>query len=272
MKRCLPIVLGTIVLLAPIQAWADNGKPAPASGTKPFVVFDNMPKEAGKGDTSAKGLVECVILPIPWKVKNEEADEAAFKAGVAKALADHPKIGLFVLDIEYVYLSGKDAAEVKKHFQLFIHLAKWVHEAAPGHKVGYYGHGLFPEQPGKEYATETKELIAAVDAFLPSMYNFNDNREAWKNKLKGYVEQAHRIAPGKPVCPYMWPGYHMSTKNALHLLSGDYWKFQLETARECGADGLIIWGNPKAHWSDKSTWWEETLNFMASKPMVAKPG
>jgi len=96
------------------------------------------------------------------------------------------------------------------------------------------------------------------------MYNFNDNREAWKKKLAGLVQQAHRIAPGKPVYPYMWPGYHGGTAKAMQLLTGDYWQFQLEAARDDGADGLIIWGNPKAHWKDKSTWREDTVKFMAA--------
>ena len=233
---------------------------------RPFVVFDNMPKEAGV-DTSSTGMIPCTIIPIPWKDKLVP-DEEAFKEAVHK-LAAHPR--LLILDIEYVPLSGSNRTEVDSHFRLFINLVKWAHEAAPGHPVGYYGHGLFPEQPGKEYAAETQELIAAVDAFCPSMYNFDDNQKGWKHKLQGLVQQAHRIAPGKPVYPYMWPGYHVGTGKSMHLLTGEHWKFELDTAHECGADGLIIWGNPKAHWKDKSTWWEETLNFMASKPMVQSP-
>jgi hypothetical protein len=226
---------------------------------KPFMVFDNMPK-AAKMDGAAAGMAPCTIIGIPWIETNRVADVDALKAKV-REIVKHPKYahqpGLLVLDIEYVH-----------DFRLFINLAKWVHEAAPGHPVGYYGHGLFPERPSKEQQAEADELAATVDAFLPSMYNFDDNREGWKNKLTALVQQAHRIAPGKPVYPYMWPGYHGGTRKAMRLLTGDYWKYQLETARECGADGLVIWGNPAAHWDDKSTWRQDTLDFIASKPIV----
>jgi hypothetical protein len=229
---------------------------------KAFVVFDNMPPQA-KMDGPAAGMAPCDIIRIPWKEKNKAPDEEAMKTKV-REIVQQPKYanqpGLLVLDIEYVH-----------DFRLFINLVKMVHEAAPGHPVGFYGHGLFPEQPGKGQQADAKELAADVDAFLPSMYNFDDNREAWRRKLTALVNEARRIAPGKPVYPYMWPGYHIGTRKALHLLSGNYWKFQLETARSCGADGLVIWGNGGAHWNDKSTWREDTLNFLASKPTVESP-
>jgi hypothetical protein len=245
---------------------------ASAPTAKPFAVFDNM-FYAGKPDLSRTGLIRSSVIynRLEWKTAiaaGQFPDEAAFKEDVKKHAAEGP--GPVVIDIEYVFLSqtrGTTDAEVKNHFKLFVTLAKWAREAAPGHLVGYYGHGLFPEEPGKEYAAETKELIAAVDAFFPSMYvHSNQTAGQWKEKLQSLIAKAHEIAPGKPVFPYLWPQYHEATPESPKFVNGDYMKFQLETARDCGADGVVIWSSSKFAWKD-APWFEALLKFVADKPV-----
>lgn len=247
---------------------AQTSKPA----AKPFVVFDNM-FYSGKPDLVRDGLIPSSVIydRAAWKraiVAGRLPDEASFKEQVRNRAAGHP--GPVVIDIEYVYLSqthGTTDAEVKNHFKLFITLAQWAHEAAPGHLVGYYGHGLFPQEPGKQYAAETKKLIAAVDAFFPSLYvHGNQTAAQWKEKLQSLVAKARKIAPGKPVYPYLWPQYHEASPKAPKFVSGEYMKFQLQTARDCGADGVVIWSSSSFAWKDRP-WFHALLKFVADKPM-----
>jgi len=239
----------------PLQSAAQSNAGA-ADTPKKFLVYDNM-GYPGKPDTAPLGLVNCTIINLnkAWTDKaNHVADETAVKEAV-RAAARKP--GPLVYDIEYVH-----------DFKLFLNLVEWAHEAVPGCVVGYYGHGLYPEQPSKAQRADAAELAAAVDAFFPSAYTYNDNREKWKNEVNGLVQAAHRLAPGKPVYPYIWPQYHKGTAKQFHLVDGDYWKFQLDTARECGADGVVIWSGGKPEWNDKAGWWEETLTFITGNPVV----
>lgn len=272
LKSCAAVCIGLFIIAGNVIAETTTPR-AGTQASKPFVVFDNM-FYSRKPDLAAAGLIRsCVIYPhSDWKsaiAAGQFPDEASFKKAVQDRAAGCP--GPVVIDIEYVFLSrrGKTTdAEVKRHFKLFIRLAKWAHEAAPGHMVGYYGHGLFPEEPGAEYAAETKELIAAVDGFFPSLYTFGNKTPAqWKEKLQSLMAKAHQIAPGKPVYPYLWSQYHEGAPKALEFLDGDYMKFQLETARDCGADGVVMWSSSRPAWKDDAPWSKALLSFVAHKPV-----
>ena len=271
MKK-LPVFAWLVSLVLTGSAAAQTGAQTPVHPVaRPFVVFDNM-AYAKKPDLSSNGLVpSCVIYDrSEWKTARAAGqlpDEAAFKQLVRSRSAGKP--GPVVIDIEYAFLSqtrGTTDAEVKNHFKLFIALAKWAREAAPGHLVGYYGHGLFPEEPGKEYAKETQQFIDAVDAFFPSMYvHGNQTAAQWKEKMQALIARARELAPGKPIYPYVWPQYHEGGPKALEFVDGDYMKFQLETAQQCGADGVVFWSSNKPVWKD-TPWLRALLQFIAEKP------
>ena len=87
-----------------------------------------------------------------------------------------------------------------------------------------------------------------------------------QEKLQSLIAKAHQIAPGKPVYPYLWAQYHEGAPKALEFLDGDYMKFQLETARDCGADGVVMWSSSKPAWND-APWSKALLKFVAGKPM-----
>lgn len=272
MKQLLALIsLATLAAVGAVIAQPGTPPSAKPAG-QPFLVFDNM-AYAKKPDLSTNGLVpSCVIYYRgDWKTAiaaGQLPDEAAFKEAVKSRAAGRP--GPVVLDFESVFLSKRNQttdAEVKQHFTLFITLVKWAHEAAPEHLVGYYGHGLFPEEPGKEYTAEKMQLAAAVDAFFPSLYSYgNQTPEKWKAKLQMLLAQAHALAPGKPVYPYVWPQYHEGAPKALEFLDGDRMKFELETARDCGADGVVIWSSNKPAWQD-APWLQAVLKFVAARPV-----
>lgn len=270
MKKYVLIILFSVFCLLKI-----NAQPA-----KSFTVFDNL-HYAEKPDTATFGIANCNIIyghlwPAPKRIKttaptvpgdsqlNDDAPlpnalmEPAFKAEAEKC---GQKPGPIVLDFEAHQLSGKPEL-VLPHFAAYESLVRWTKEAAPGHLVGYYGHGLFPEQPGKRYQAEAAKLADLVDAFFPSMYVFGDDRAAWQKKAAALVAQAHRLAPGKPVCFYLWPQYHEGSPKALQFVSGDYWLWQLETARKVGADGVVMWSSNSPAWNPEAEWWQATLKFL----------
>lgn len=270
---CLFASMAALLLAGTAVAQTGVGKAAAPAG-KPFVIFDNM-SYANKPDLTGVGLIPSSVIYKRGEMKSAIAagrmpDEAVFKETVRKRVAGRP--GPVVIDIERLYLSqthGTTDEEVRFHFKLFITLAQWAHEAAPGHLVGYYGHGLFPEEPGKEYAAETRDLIAAVDAFFPSMYvHGSQTRAQWTEKIQYFMRQAREIAPGKPVYPYLWPQYHEGGPKALEFVDADYWQYQLETAHNFGADGVILWSGGQA-WKD-APWVQVTLRFVAAKPVCVR--
>jgi len=264
MRRVSAEVVILVATVLCLIAGESRAKPQAEHAVAPrkFVVFDNI-GYAGKPHTRAAGLINCNIIydsRTIWKDQaNRIPDEAAFKKAVIKRAC---KPGPIVIDIEGVKLSG-NRKEVEEHFRLFMNLVKWVHEAAPGRTVGYYGHGLFPERAGKEFASEAKRLAEAVDAFFPSMYTFKDDRVAWKNKVDDLIQRAHELTPGKPVYPYIWPQYHRGASKQLQFIDGAYWKFQLDTVRKCGARGVVIWSSESPGWNAKAEWWQATLKFIS---------
>ena len=267
---CLFASMAVLLLAGTVVGQTGTVKAAAPTG-KPFLVFDNM-SYANKPDLSGADLISSTVIYKRGEMKSAIAagrlpDEVQFKATVKKRAAGRP--GPIVIDIERLYLSkthGATDEEIRFRFKLFITLAQWTHEAAPGHLVGYYGHGLFPEEPGREYAAETRDLIAAVDAFFPSMYvHGSQTRAQWTEKMQYLMQQAREIAPGKPVYPYMWPQYHEGGPRALEFVDGNYWKYLLETAHNFGADGVILWSGSQA-WQD-APWWQVTLQFVAAKPV-----
>jgi hypothetical protein len=238
----------------------------PTSRPADFKVFDNLHAE-GKPDLTAAGLLGCNIVydGYVWPGGEKSAsfgrmpDETAYKTAV-RSHTTRP--GPVVLDVETLALSGKPDV-VAAHFQLFNTLARWTHEAVPGHVVGYYGHGLFPEEPGKEYAAQAQHLAGAVDAFFPSMYTFDANRDGWKRKADRLLKQARQLAPGKPVYYYLWPQFHGGTHAVLPV---DQWSFELETARDLGADGVVLWsGSAAPPWDPNAAWWKATVVFVKQR-------
>jgi len=249
-------------------AEAQDSQTASTLNPKVFQILDNMeerPVKSGpqptvhKPDTAALGMVHCNIVYLDQRTKKKGydaiPDEPAFKAMVRK---EYAVPGPLVLDMESLDLKG-DAAT--KNIKIFINLVQWSHEAAPGSVVGYYGHGLFPNPPDKQHAMQAKKLADAVDAFFPSMYTFDDDRVKWKSKLETLIEGAHRIAPGKPVYPYIWPQYHEGTPKALQFVSGDYWTYQLRTLRASGVNGIVIWFPTRKDWPIHEPWWQTTVKF-----------
>lgn len=97
-------------------------------------------------------------------------------------------------------------------------------------------------------------LWQRVDAIYPSIYTFyysidgrtlrdgEDRPESSATYIRGMVDEAVRIADGKPVIPVLWCVYHNSNRNyALQLVNDVNMRQMFEIPLECGADGFVVW-------------------------------
>lgn len=187
---------------------------------------------------------------------------------------------LLVVNVEHwrLNLNGKVIDEsIDKYRQL---LAK-VKKTWPNYNVGLYS--MVPERDywtpqgdfrSKRYLewqernNETSAVLDFADTIYPSLYTFYRDQKGWVEYAKAQIDEARRIAPGKPVYAFLWPQYHQSNKfSGLDYIKGDYWRKQLELA--CNyADGFVIWGgwdiDNKTHfqWTGEWDWWKETISFV----------
>lgn len=231
--RLVPIVAG-LWLSSAGPALAHQRVLAPCA--HPFALYDNT--HYADLNLEQYGLTKSDVLYEDAASRKAIAAgqvpaETTFKARLAQQ--DHAP-GPVVLDYEDLYLTGAPASAAF-HAQVLTLLATWAHEAAPRKVVGFYG---LLGHTDRRYLPLAREIAPLQDAFFPSLYTFDDDRPAWRQRLLSDMRLAREIAPGKPVYPYLWPQYHEGTPKALQYLDGGYWRFQLETIRRY-ARGAVIW-------------------------------
>lgn len=236
--------------------------PALADGKRNFPVYDNMffvdePATAGAGLASLNIIYGGEIWPA-GTAYGSLPERARFAAIVAAHAA---KPGPIVLDVEKLPLAG-DRETVERRLRVLIALADWTHAAEPGRVVGYFGYNTLTDvrPENRPYAVA---LARHVDAFFPHMYTHADDRAAWAHRAAKEVREARSLAAGKPVYLYLWPQYDAHTPKQFEWIAGDYWRFQLETARHC-ADGVVLWGTRYSAWNTASGWWKQTIAFIRS--------
>jgi hypothetical protein len=126
---------------------------------------------------------------------------------------------------------------------------------------------------------QTNDIIASqvtphVDFLAPSCYTFYDSgsqdRERWVAATIAVVQEARRVAPGKPVYPFIWPQFHPSAGRTGEYLPVEFWRLQLDTVRKL-VDGVIIWGgydvfekNVPYPWDEEAPWWRATVGWLKS--------
>jgi hypothetical protein len=141
-------------------------------------------------------------------------------------------------------------------------LADWAHQAVPGKVIGFYGTNTLSDIPPANVVV-AKELAGHVDAFFTAMYTFDDDRARWEKRAQSARDEARGLDPRKPIYFYLWPQYHVGSARALRYVDGEFWKFQLETARKY-SNGIVLWGSNTYVWNVKSGWWEATREFAKS--------
>ncbi|MEM7576851.1 MAG: hypothetical protein AAF328_05180, partial [Planctomycetota bacterium] len=125
-------------------------------------------------------------------------------------------------DIEHWRMKvGSDTFE--QELQNFLDIVRWTKEENPTLQVGFYS--MLPElRPDVAQLPEThprwdefyaliesrQPLIEAVDVIFPWLYTMIDveDIDQWELWAEKSVRESRRIAPGKPVYPFLWFRYH----------------------------------------------------------------
>lgn len=246
----------------------------------PFVVYDGTLYK-NKPSLSGYGIKPINILYVSrfwdnWNNnprKDELPDEKIVRQ-LAREAKD--KDELVVLDIEHWALSGIDEV-VTNSLEKYSTVLRWFRNEAPKLQVGYFGimprADYFGSRKGvdsRDYQTWQKEndrlrpLAGMVNVIFPYLYTFYPNQHDWVNFAVENIKEARRY--GKPVYVFLWPQYSETNMLLAHqYIPKDFWRLQLETAREY-ADGIVIWGgwskNGPEEWDDKAAWWQVTKEFM----------
>lgn len=269
-----------------------ESNPSGPPAAKQFVLFD------GTLYKDKPDLAELGFKPIRILYEGELWDQGANRAGLpakgrVQAIASvvRDREVPIVIDIERWPTSPTihkvSVAAAQANVKQFATLLSGFHEAVPEISVGLYG--IVPiidywrairEPTTAEYRSWVgdndlaRPLVGLVDALFPSLYTFYTDRQGWVKVAVAQITEARRLAGGKPVYVFLWPQYHDSNRLlGMTYLPADYWKLELETARQY-ADGAVIWGgwgrNDKpAAWDEEAAWWQVTREFL--KQHVASP-
>jgi hypothetical protein len=252
-----------------------------ATEKKPFLVFDGT-LYADKPDLSLYGIEPITMTYVRQFGNGWHKDASRLPdKGTVQTLAREAqaKASPVVIDIEHWPLHG-DLNQIRDSLSKYMTVLQWYKEAAPGLSVGYYGtppvrdywRAITPptskeRQSLSDENDRLQPLAGTVDILFPSLYTFYNDQGGWVRYAYGQIAEARRCANGKPVYVFLWPQYHNSNRNlARTYLPADYWRLELETAKQY-ADGIVLWGgwgdnNRPAKWEEEAIWWKVTKDFM----------
>jgi hypothetical protein len=238
-----------------------------------FIVYDGT-LYMQKPDLTPFGLSPITVIYSASMWNSTEDRLSVPNEKVIQTLALHASrsTGIAVIDIENWPNDGlpaKVANSVQK-YQATIQVFK---QSAPSLRVGYYG--VVPifnykdairgsDSPEYRAWQATNNRVASVaqaaDVLFPVIYTLHKDQDGWRKVAIAQIEEARRIAHGKPVYVFLWPQLDEFGKGGDYL-PRDYWRMELETARQ-HADGVVIWGGWKQTWDNNAPWWLETQSFL----------
>lgn len=181
-----------------------------------------------------------------------------------------------VIDIEHWPIKNASNYVQSISTNNYLALINKFKQSLPDQTIGYYGvvptidfsraKSLKKGAGYNRWVAENDRILpvaSVVDAVFPSLYTINPNRKSWIDRAKAHIEEAHRIAPGKPVYPFVWPNYHPQGGQYPEgaELPPDYWKLQL-TFLQGNVDGLVLWGGYKQSFKNDMLWWRELVKFI----------
>lgn len=261
---------------------------APAQGE--FQVFDGT-LYINKPDLARYGIQSTSIIYVsklwPGGLSGVPDDQLPDRGRVRQAAYDaKKKRELAILDIEHWPLHGDDPV-VAANIGKLSSVLNWFREESPDVRVGYFGilpiADFWSFRPGPESKRHRKwrarndrlvPLARQVDVIFPSLYTYTDEKDMWVRYAVENIKEARRY--GKPVYVFLWPQYSERNKTlGQEYLAPDFWKLQLETARQY-ADGVVIWGgwgrdNNPAAWDEAAPWWQVTKQFMQGLQKTPAP-
>jgi Hyaluronidase len=249
---------------------AQGQRNALASG---FVVYDGT-LYVQKPDLTPFGLSPITVIysAAMWNSMEDRLSIPNAKVIQTLALPASRSTGIAVIDIESWPIVGAPA-KVANSVQKYRATIQLFKQSAPSLRVGYYGvvpvwnyksailGSNSPEYHAWQNTTDRVASIAqAADVLFPNIYTFSKDQDSWRKFAIALMEEARRIAHGKPVYVFLWPQFDEAGKGGDYL-PRDFWRMELETARQ-HADGVVIWGGAKQTWDNNAPWWLETQSFL----------
>jgi hypothetical protein len=241
--------------------------------TSRFIVYDGT-LYLHKPDLTRFGVTRITVIDSGSMWNNTENRHSIPDANVIHTLARDAKssTGIAVIDIESWPVVGTPS-EVSDSVQKYRRTIQLFKQASPSLKVGYYGVVpvwnywkaiLGSDSPEYRAWQATSDRVASIaqaaDVLFPNVYTFYKDQDGWRRFAIAQMEEARRIAHGKPVYVFLWPQFDEGGKGGDYL-PPDYWRMELETARQ-HADGVVIWGGVKQTWDNNAPWWLETQTFL----------
>jgi hypothetical protein len=276
--------LGTLALLC---VWSIVGTvPAEAAEAGCFRIFDATGLEL-KPDLTRFGIETAAVIYAPQHYWPDPArrqqlpKRSLVELTVKRRVARDRGPPLLITDLEHWPNVGSDEA-VAETARKYIALVEWTKASAGGSAVGYYGvpplRDYWRALAGprsdeyQEWQAENdrfQALAEVVDVLAPSLYTFYDDERGWERYADANIQEARRLAPDKPVYPFIWPQYHDSNRKlGGQYLPASFWLKQLQTL-EVAADGVILW-HPPGTWNDQAQWWIATHRFIETSGRVCR--
>jgi hypothetical protein len=266
---------------------------ATASQKTCFHLFDSTAYR-DKPDLSAYGIERAdTYEPVRWWPRGGGGDDLPDPSAAQRWVNDmRKKRGLVVLDVERWWIGGTNATAGEDAVRRYITVLDWIRGAGYTGPLGYYGILPIGGNPARVLQAEggsdreqwlrenarAQPLADRVEVIYPSLYTRSPDAQAWELFASRTLQQAHKMAPGKPVYAFLWPQYNPGDPTlALRYIPASLWTKELELVKK-SADGAIIWGGiatSKAEgvpsWDPAADWWKATVEFISRQGTCALP-
>lgn len=277
--RLAALGLAALTILVPADARRSS------AAQRGFVMFDAIAL-SGKPDLSAYGFRPLPILDGHqlWDIKGGVVGHVPELARARTAMGQVVSpAGITVIDLEYWAPENGQPVPLEKVVQNYLATLRVMRAADPNMKFGLYGtvpiRDYWSAQSGPSSARYKawqqkndvlQPLADSADALFPSLYTFYPDQKGWRTYAIANLNEARRLAKGKPVYCFLWFQFHDSGAQAFQLIPGDYWRMELDTCHQY-ADGIVIWGGftqppggvyHALPWDDNADWWKETVAFL----------
>ncbi len=277
---CLFLILFSWNVMA--ECWLENKITGKRFRIFNALIYKNLPDVSDLCIEPINVMYAWEFFPRGYKKTDFELPKPEH---LKKAIAKTKEKNLItVIDIEHWPIRKASADIQSTSMNNYLAVIKKFKESLPNQIIGYYG--IVPTidfsrakslRNGWNYMSWVAEndnilpIANVVDALFPSLYTITPNRKNWLDRAKAHIEESHRLAPGKPVYPFIWPNYHPQggkyPKGA--EIPSDYWKLQL-TFLQANVDGLVLWGGNRQFFKDDMQWWREVVKFIHTSFYIRK--
>ncbi len=274
------ISLAMLCLIAAIAARPGHGSSDASETGQSCTLFD----ELYFYDKPADLPLTPIHTAYTWDIwgKGPPADDVPpldfINSGYKQVVLDGESPDLIAINIEHWVSYNVSSRVLDETNRKHLAVLRAFRDVFPDATIGYYNKGFHPTHGGldkraartsvlrdwRQTNDGVQPLIDEVDAVFPSLYTNSADVtfEGWLRKAKVYMEEARRIADGKPIYPYISPFLILDYPTPIPT---EMWRQQLEFLSR-NADGAVIWTHrgrsKRTDWDEDAAWWQETLAFI----------